>query len=153
VPTASVEGKPLYESLILNELFEELFPAPDAPRLLPANLVDKARARIWIDYIAKSVVPAYMRLVMAQTEEDQNARRQEYYDALRKLTDERDSKGPYFLGDQFSLVDATIAPWVVRDYILAENRGYERSGAGEKWVEYAAALESRPSVLRTTSVR
>ncbi|KAH7099274.1 glutathione S-transferase [Auriculariales sp. MPI-PUGE-AT-0066] len=153
VPTAGVFGKPIYESLILNELFEELYNEPNTPRLLPADPVEKARARIWIDYIAKTIVPGFMKVVMAQSQDDQKARLQEFYDSLRKLCDERDAEGPFFLGANFGLVDAAIAPWVVRDHILAEHRAYDRSGAGQTWVQFAAALESRPSVIKTTSDR
>lgn len=61
-------------------------------------------------------------------------------------------KGPYFFGDEWSLVDAALAPWITRDYVTREHRGYERSLAGEKWEKYAKALETRDSVLRTCSV-
>lgn len=61
-------------------------------------------------------------------------------------------KGPYFFGEEWSLVDAALAPWIVRDYVPREHRGYERSMAGSKWEEYAKALETRDSVVKTFSV-
>ena len=149
VPTVKAKGKPIYESLILNELFEDLF--PEAPKLLPTEPVEKARARIWIETAGK--IPAlHAALVRAQTVEEQDTKRKEYYEALRKLADEKDPSGPYFLGDKFSLVDVTISPWVVRDFVLTEHRGWDRAGAGEKWKAWADAIATRPSVINTSSV-
>lgn len=147
VPSAEVEGTALYESLVLNEFFEDYF--PDSKPLLPQNPVEKARARIWIDFIAKTVTPSFMRVIMAQDPEAQKKLLGEFYEALKKLTEQ--VRGPYFLGEEFSLVDAAIAPWVVRDYVAAEHRGYSREAAGPEWVHYAAALETRPSVVKTSS--
>lgn len=49
-------------------------------------------------------------------------------------------------------MDSTIAPFALRDYILADNRGYKRSEVGGGWEAYASKLESRDSVVRTSSV-
>ena len=48
--------------------------------------------------------------------------------------------------------DVALAPWVVRDYVVAEHRGYSREAIGGGWKEYAVQLESRESVLKTQSV-
>lgn len=61
-------------------------------------------------------------------------------------------KGPYFLGDAFSMVDVVLAPWVIRDYLLKEHRGYSREAVGSGWKEYAEALSTRESVVKTQSV-
>ena len=61
-------------------------------------------------------------------------------------------KGPYFLGEEFSIVDVAIAPWVVRDYNLAEHRGYKREDIPNGWKEWADLLEQRDSVRKTMSV-
>ena len=91
-----------------------------------------------------------MRLVQAQDPQKQREYLEEFNKALRTLSEQ--VKGPYFLGEQFSLVDVALAPWVLRDYILAENRGYSREAAGSAWKAYAEALETRDSVRRTQSV-
>ena len=91
-----------------------------------------------------------MRTVQAQDPAKQREHLEEFYAALRTLGAK--VQGPYFLGDEFSLVDVAVAPWVVRDYILAENRGYSREAVGAGWKEYAEKLESRDSVQKTQSV-
>ena len=112
---------------------------------------DRAYARLWIDHVTKRVVPAFMRLMQGQSKETQDEARKDLYEALRQIAEKR--LGPHFLGEQFSLVDVAIAPWVMRDYVLVEHRGYKRSEVSEAWVEWAGILEKRDSVLRTMSVR
>lgn len=61
-------------------------------------------------------------------------------------------KGPYFFGEEFSLVDIAVAPWTMRDYVITEHRGYKREDVGGGWKEWADILGQRESVLKTTSV-
>ena len=65
----------------------------------------------------------------------------------------KEVKGPWFLGEEFSLADVAIAPWVVRDFVVVKHRGFTREAVGHGWAEYAARLESRQSVIKTNSVR
>ncbi|GJE91431.1 glutathione S-transferase family protein [Phanerochaete sordida] len=148
VPALEYHGKALGESLILTEFLEDAYPEAQ-PALWPADAFERAYARLWVDYVAKSIVPAYFRLIQAQGEERQAAAREEYYKILRTFADL--VKGPYFLGEQFSFVDVAIAPFVVRDTVLKVKRGYERAEVGEKWKAYAETVEKRPSVVKTTS--
>ena len=134
---------------MLCEFLEDAFPSY-TPHILPADPYARAIVRIWIDHITKQVVPGYMRTMQAQDPAKQREHLEEYYGALRTLS--KQVKGPYFLGDEFSLVDVAIAPWVVRDYVLKENRGYDRAAVGEGWQAYAEALENRESVKKTMSV-
>ena len=150
VPAIEYGGRALYESLVLCEFLEEAFPQA-TPRLLPSDPADRAYARIWIDFIAKSIVPTFFRLLQAQKAEKQQEALQDSVKALKTFADK--VKGPYFLGDEFSLVDVAIAPWVVREYIIEEHRGYTRDLVGDGWKAYAELLEKRDSVLRTQSVR
>ncbi|KAG5645414.1 hypothetical protein DXG03_006238 [Asterophora parasitica] len=147
VPAVEYKGKAIYESLVILEFLEDAY--PDHTPLLPSDPVERAIARIWVDFVSKSVVPAFQRLLQAQEQEKQDAAREELYVALRKFATE--VKGPYFLGDEFSLVDVAIAPWVVRDYPSQEHRGYTREGASDAWARYASIIEKRESVVNTQS--
>ncbi|KAI0090723.1 glutathione-S-transferase [Irpex rosettiformis] len=148
VPAIEYKGKALYESLVLSELLEEEFPN-HTPNVLPKDPVERAYARIWIDYVAKSILPWNMRLIQAQEADKQKDALDELNKALRTFAEK--IKGPYFLGEQFSLVDIAIVPWVVRDYIITENRGFSREGVSPKWKQYADLVEKRDSVLNTQS--
>nr|ACF15452.1 glutathione-S-transferase [Phanerodontia chrysosporium] len=148
VPAIEYKGKALYESIILCEFLEDAYPNYK-PKLLPEDPFERAYARIWLDYISKSIIPANFRLIQAQTPEKQQEALADFNKALKQFAEK--IKGPYFLGEQFSLVDIAIVPWIVRDYIIAENRGFKREDIGSKWVEYASKLEKRDSVARTSS--
>ena len=139
----------MYESLVLSEFFEDAFPASGV-QLLPSDPVEKAYARIWIDNVVKSYLPAYYRLMTAQTEEDQAKAREEVVSSLKPFAEQ--IRGPFFLGDQFSMVDVVIGPWIARDYVLREHRGYDRKDVGSKYEQYASLVENRPSIVKTMSV-
>ncbi|TFK50941.1 glutathione-S-transferase [Heliocybe sulcata] len=147
-PTVQYRGKQLVESLILLEFLEDAYPTY-TPHLLPADPFERAQVRLALDHLSKQVLPAFFKTVQAQDKDKQKEELQEYYVALRKLV--KEVKGPYFLGEEFSLVDVAMAPWVVRDYIIETHRGYKREEVGSGWKEYAEALEKRDSVVRTCS--
>ncbi|RPD57744.1 glutathione S-transferase C-terminal-like protein [Lentinus tigrinus ALCF2SS1-7] len=148
VPAIEYKGKAMYESLILCEFFEDAFPQY-SPHILPSDPFDRAYVRLWTAHVDKQIVPGFMRTVMAQEADKQQASLEEFYKAIRTLCEK--VKGPYFFGEEFTLVDIALAPWVLRDYILKENRGYDRDAVGNGWKEYAAKLETRASVLQTQS--
>ncbi|KIJ65974.1 hypothetical protein HYDPIDRAFT_130058 [Hydnomerulius pinastri MD-312] len=148
VPAVEYKGKALYESIVLCEFLEEAYESYK-PNLLPADPFERARARIWIDHTTKNIMPAWQRLLMAQDKDKQDAARKELYEGQKKLAEQ--VKGPYFAGEDFSLVDVINAPWVSRDYILAEHREYKRNDVGNGWDKYADALCKRDSVIKTTS--
>lgn len=149
VPAIEYKGKALYESLIICEFFEEAY-SSHTPHLLPADPFTRAYARIWIDYVAKSFLPPFFRLLQSQEVEKQDAAREEVYKALRTFA--KEIKGPYFLGNEFSLVDIAIAPWIVRDHIVTEHRKFKRAEVSEVWDKYATLVTKRDSLIKTTSV-
>lgn len=151
VPAIEYHGKALYESLVLCEFLEDAYPE-HKPHLLPDDPYDRAFSRIWIDHISKNFLPAFFRLLQSQPEEKekQDEARKDLYRALGTLAAKR--KGPYFLGEEFGIVDVAIAPWVVRDYIITEHRAYKREDVPNGWKEWADLLEQRDSVKRTMSV-
>jgi glutathione S-transferase len=149
VPALEYQGRPLNESLVIAEFVEDAF-HDHKPHLLPTDAFERARVRLSIDLISKKIVPAWFRTIQAQEEDKQQAGREDLYKALQELV--KEVKGPYFLGEEFSLVDTAIAPFAVRDYILKDHRGYNRADASEDWKKYAEALEDRDSVKRTSSV-
>ncbi|KAF8650220.1 hypothetical protein AX16_005335 [Volvariella volvacea WC 439] len=156
VPAIEYQGTALYESTILCQFLEDLYPS-HTPHLLPpasstpSSSIARAKALIGIDHIAKSIIPPWQRLLQAQTPDAQQAAREDLKAGLGKFVES--VQGPYWAGEEFGLVDVVLAPWIVRDYILRENRGYRREDVGEGWVRYAERVEGRPSVVNTTSER
>ena len=152
VPAIEFNGKALYESLVICEFLEDAYPS-HAPNLLPKDPFERARARLWIDHISKTFLPAFFRLLQSQDLAKQEEAKQDVYKSLSTLAKQKKEGGPYFFGEEFSLVDIAIAPWATRDYIVTEHRRFRRDEVGNGWKEWAEALEKRESVIKTTSVR
>ena len=147
VPALVYHGKSLYESLVLNEFLEDEFPT--SKRLLPKDSFERARIRLWIDHLSKKFVPAFYRIMQAQEENKQKENLAELVDVLRKYLDQ--VRGPWFSGEEFSLADIAIAPWIVRIYLLEDYRGFKDELVGGYWSEYKQLIKERPSVIKTSS--
>ncbi|KAK7923428.1 hypothetical protein PG985_007499 [Apiospora marii] len=181
VPTLEIApGKALYESTVLLQYLEEAYP-DRAPRLLPPvdgsqqQLFERARARIWMDFVTSRVIPAWHRLLQFQTssagtkEEGQKrleGLRDEYRGFLLEFARAMDPQGPYFFaGDGLGMVDIALAPWVLRHWVFEHFKGItavpDPGQAGDEndeaaWArlrKWRAAMQGRDSVRRTESDR
>jgi glutathione S-transferase len=115
VPVLLHDGGRVYESAIINEYLDESF--PDSP-LLPTDPLQRAQARIWMDYCGSRFANAswnHMKAgddpnkLTAATEELHECLRFMETEGLRKLSD-----GPYWLGEDISLVDIQFIPFFQR---------------------------------------
>jgi glutathione S-transferase len=158
----------LYESTVLCEYLEEAYPS-HTPRFLPSDPYDRARERIWTDYVTSRVIPAFHRFLQYQPSQDSTdwsgleQRRQEFLGCLSTFAQEMDEQGPYFSGNKLSLVDLIMAPWAVRLWVFDHFKGGlgtpEPGQGGEKetiwarWRKWMEAIESLDSIRKTTSER
>ena len=150
VPVLLVDDRPVFESMVINELVNELQPDP---RLFPDDPIARAEGRGWIVFANDVVMPAGGAAMLAiaggakgdALAEPLGALR----DALAKL--ERHlarGAGPFFLGRDFSLVDASYAPFL-RRWRMAEGWGVHEAGLLASLPQvsaWAQAMLSRPSV-------
>jgi len=60
VPVLKHEGNTIYESAIINEYLDEVFPQI---QLMPVNHFQRAKARIWMDYCSNRYLPACSQLM------------------------------------------------------------------------------------------
>jgi glutathione S-transferase len=115
VPTLQYDNKPLYESTVICEFLEEVYPEHGL-KMLPNDPYDKARCRIWIDFCTSRIIPSFHRFLQWQPvseEQGLDGVRQEFLKNLGMFTKEMDAEGPFFLGKEPSLVDFVVAPWAV----------------------------------------
>lgn len=104
VPLLKVDDEVLFESAVINEYINDI----STGTLLPDDPLQKAKHRAWIEYASDLIMSVYS-LALAATEEDMNDKQQALVSKLVRLEDVF-GDGPYFAGDDFSLVDASIAP-------------------------------------------
>lgn len=137
----------LFESSIINEYLEEVFPEP---ALLPSDPGAKAIARIWIDYANTRLVPAFNKLLRGKDSTEQEQGRREFLEALLYLEQEGISKlsgnGPYWLGENFSLVDISFYPWFERLPVLEHFRNFTLPTETPRLQEWWNVVRDRPSI-------
>lgn len=166
VPTLQYDNKPLYESTVICEFLEEAYP-DHRPHLLPKDPYDRARTRIWTDFMTSRIIPAFHRFLQFQPMSDNEGLKQvreEFVAKLKEFTKEMDTEGPFFLGPEPSLVDFVVAPWVMRLWVLDYYKGGsgipaegESGGEDEKlwarWRKWVSVVENRKSIRETMSDR
>ncbi|MDM9383993.1 glutathione S-transferase family protein [Chlorogloeopsis sp. ULAP01] len=121
VPAIKHGDVAIYESAIINEYLDEVFPEPP---LLPPDPAKKAIARIWIDYANTRFVPAFNKFLRGKDSQEQEQGRKEFTEALLYLEQEGLGKGDYWLGERFSLVDISFYPWFERLPLLEHFRKF-----------------------------
>jgi glutathione S-transferase len=152
VPVLIVDDRPIFESMIINELLEDLYPRP---ALFPGDPLGRAEARAWIvfanDVVMPGSVAAMMALAGGSTGDELSRPLATLQDAFAKL--ERQvarGGGPFFMGSAFTLVDAAYAPFF-RRWREAEGWGGPEArllGGFPAVSAWAAALLAHPSVAK-----
>ena len=106
VPVLDDGGLVIYESAIIDEYLEEKYPAV---RLMPSDLGERARARIWVDYCNTRLQRAGGFVAHDYKVEQSKAEIAEYLQYLDGHMRGRD----YIAGD-YSLADITFIPFFTR---------------------------------------
>jgi glutathione S-transferase len=149
VPVIRHNGAVLWESAVINEYLDEVFPDPP---LLPRDAVARATARVWIDFANNRMVPHVYKMMLRQDAEGQALHKSRLTEAvifmehegLRKL-----SSGPFWLGTNPGLVDFTFYPHVQRFVALEHYRGFVIPEACTRLREWIAAMSALASVQAT----
>ena len=139
----------VYESAIINEYLDEVYPEP---ALMPKDPGERARARIWIDFDNVKFVPAHYKVLLSDDGDTRARLAETITDALKFMEREALGKrkaGPYWLGPELSLADLSIYPHMERFCVLEAYRGIEmprECGALREWLD---AMGERPSARKT----
>ena len=149
VPVLRVGTLRLYESSIINEYIDEVYPAP---ALMPSDPGGRAMARTWIDFDNVKFVPAFYRVLLEQDK----ASRQQLADQLidhmifmENLGFAESWQGPYWFGEKTSLVDLALYPHFERLCVLEAYRGISLPQSCYRLREWLAAMKERSSAKAT----
>lgn len=147
VPAIKHGDNEIYESAIINEYLEEVFPEPP---LLPRDPGKRAIARIWIDYANTRFVSAFSKLLRGKDAQEQEQGRQELHESLLYIEREGLGKlshdGLYWFGDTLSLVDLTFYPWFERFPTLQHLRQFTLPPEATHLQKWWDAVRQRASV-------
>lgn len=102
----------LWESAVINEYLDEVFPDPP---LMPTSLADRALARIWIKFADERLYAATHRLIFTREQEARRKLVADMIDSVWFLENEvmgkRQGRGPHLFGDRLTLADIALYPW------------------------------------------
>ena len=152
VPLIRHNGDIVYESRIINEYLEDVFPEP---ALLPKGPMRRAKARIWIDFCDTYLMPALHRLISDRKDEEKQAENREKiaekllfweHEGFRKISD-----GPYFLGTDVSLVDLQFIPFMERFPCYEELWGARIPDECERLLAWRDTMKERESHKQTVN--
>ena len=105
VPVLITDGSIIFESTIINEYLDE---TTDGRKLQPATPLKRAQNRSWIEFIS-TILVTRNQLQHAKTEQQTRKLATVVHHQLTYL-EEQLLDGPFFNGDDFSLIDAAAAP-------------------------------------------
>jgi len=147
-------------SVNLIQFLEDAFP-DHHPRLLSSDLIERARERLWSDYIRQYAVPLFVRALRARVTFHRCD--STTIAGLGKVLNNycESCIGPFFSGEQLSLPDILIAPFIFQTKLSAFPRLVTAastlvdSGAGARYQNYADQLlkcQSLKEVLSKSEV-
>jgi glutathione S-transferase len=154
VPVIRHNGAVIWESAVINEYLDEVFPEPP---LLPRDSVARASARVWIDFANNRMVPHVYKMMLRQDAEGQALHKRRLTEAVLFMEHEglrRLSSGPFWLGENPSLVDFTFHPHVQRFAALEHYRGFvvpDECSRLREWMDAMSALASVQATRRTNA--
>ena len=144
VPVIRYGSDRVWESTIINEYLDEVFPIP---RLMPTDAGARAIARIWIDFANTKFIPAFYKLLLNQDPTSQHEWAQELDNHLLFMDQGIcTSKGEYWLGESVSLVDLAFYPWFERWAVLEHYRGFSLPSSCQRLQEWYKVMTLRESV-------
>jgi RNA polymerase-associated protein len=110
LPTLVDRDLALYESKVVMEYLDERFPHPP---LLPVYPVARAQSRLWIHRIEKDWCTLVNSILANPEAKKTDSIRKEFKESLISISDIF-VEMPYFMSEEFTLVDCCLAPMLWR---------------------------------------
>lgn len=143
VPTLVDRDLVIYYSRVIIEYLDERFPHPP---LMPVDPVSRARARLVLTRVESEWYPEVELIQSGDTKKDLDRARKTLREGIVASADVFAVK-PYFLSDEFSLVDCTIAPVLWR----LPKLGVEMPRQAQPILDYAERIFGRDSFQASLS--
>ena len=150
VPVIVDDGQTIYESAIINEYLDEKYISIP---MMPVEPVERAKARIWMDYCTNKYLTLSRKLLVdhgneeLQTENKKKMKESLIY--IEKECFEKNANGPFWLGNNISLVDLHYAPFFERFGAFKELFGVEWPEECIKISNWWSAIQKRDSYKMT----
>lgn len=148
VPVLEIEGKNIRESLLATEYLIEVYGTNSS--LLPTDPYERYEMRLFIEEYSNCVIPAFYQLLLAKNSEDAETYTEKLCNAIKKMDSK--IKGPYILGEKFTMADIICIPWPIRFSALEENRGFKipQQPEYERFQNWISICLNRESIKETS---
>lgn len=136
----------IYESAIINEYLDEVFPEPS---LRPKEPGRKAVLRMWVDFINNQFLGDHYRLIYSQDPEkvtDLCAKQQERFRIMEKALGRFGQDGPFWMGRELTLLDFAYYPFFERLCAWEHYRGLTIPEDCEKLLAWREIMKVQKSV-------
>lgn len=140
VPLLRIGDDVLFESAIINEYLDEVYP----PALHPEKPLERAKHRGWIEFGSNLLFDQF-KAMMAKDEDSFQQQCEVLGGSFARL-DPVISDGPYFMGERFSLLDTAYAPFFMRFEILKKHHETLEDLMPTRLSRWGRALLARDSV-------
>ncbi|MES2163082.1 MAG: glutathione S-transferase family protein [Pseudomonadota bacterium] len=141
-PVLLAGGAALFESAVICEYLDETY----APRLHPSDALLRAQQRSWMEF-GSALLNLIGGFYNATDQQALDAKAAEIHARFGQV-EAALGEGPYFMGEQFGMVDAVFGP-VFRYFDVFDTIADFGMLAGlQRTAAWRAALAARPSVLQ-----
>lgn len=140
VPVLETTQGVLFESAVINDYLDEV----NLPHLAPEDAFVRAQHRAWTEF-ASMLVGKMLDAMVAKDAASFQQLHGEFWQQAARLESELATPGPFFAGEQFSLVDTAFAPAFMRMQLLqpaAETNPLADLPRLKTWVDALLAHDS-----------
>ncbi len=140
VPLLKVDGEILFESAVINEYLDEI----TGGELQPKAPLERAKNRAWIEFASNMLGNSYM-----MTNAPDKEKYEKYCSTLVSQMHRVEKclgDGPWFIGEQFTLVDTAFAPIFVHDAVANYHFSLIESKSMPRVNDWAKRLLALPAV-------
>ena len=110
VPVVVVEGRAIYESAVIGEYLDEMYPQV---RLMPEDPYERAQVRLCTDFSATRLVPPLYRIRKSKDPEKVEQSWPELHKELAYVERHlKAAEGVWFVGGTFGMADINFLPFV-----------------------------------------
>lgn len=143
VPLLKVDDTVLFESAVIAEYLDEVYP----PRLHPADALRRAHNRAWIEF-SSTLLTSQFQMLMSPDRAAFDAAAMRFGEMLDRLEAEL-GHGPFFNGDKPALVDCAFAPLFMRMAIMEPYLALGLFTKRPRIQAWSKTLLARPAVQRS----
>jgi len=145
VPVLKIGEVILFESAIINEYLDEVFPPP----IHPQDPLQRAHNRAWIEFGSHLLFDMF-HWIMAPSEDESNETVEQFLIDLEHLENQL-KQGPFFNADAFGLIDAAYAPLFIRIHALEQCHAFGILDTLPKTSAWSQELLNHPEVQKSAS--